>query len=139
MTEVKKVTKEQLRVHNRFGDPKAADDLWVLVDGKVYDLSGFYKQHPGGYDIIEEYAGKDASKVFKDAGHPASAKKEMESYLVGNYVEPKSFSKIEEIAEHNQPGDLWLLINNKVYDVSTFKHPGKAPIHSHCRRHRHPR
>jgi cytochrome b involved in lipid metabolism len=135
MTEVRKVTKEQLRVHDKFGDPKGVDDLWVLVDGKVYDLSTFYKQHPGGYDIIEEYAGKDASKVFKDAGHPASAKKEMESYLVGNYVQPRRFTKIEEIADHNQPGDLWLLINNKVYDVSTFKHPGKSSAHSHFRWH----
>jgi cytochrome b involved in lipid metabolism len=33
--------------------------------------------------------------------------------------------KLEEIAEHNQAGDLWLLINNKVYDVSKFDHPGK--------------
>jgi len=128
MSEVKRITKEQLRVHNIFEDPKKPDDLWVLVEGKVYDLSTFYKKHPGGYDIIEQYAGKDATEVFKDAGHPQSAKKEMEQYLVGNYVEPRQFKSIQEISDHNQPGNLWLLINNKVYDVSDFKHPGIAPF-----------
>lgn len=117
-------------MHNRAGDASGntPDDIWVMVGGKVYDLSKFYKQHPGGPDVIEEYAGKDGTKSFKDAGHPASAKKEMEGYLIGEYVEPKTFKKLEEIAEHNQPGDLWLLIHNKVYDVSKFKHPGKFQL-----------
>ena len=53
------------------------------MDDKVYDLSKFYKQHPGGYEVIEENAGKDVTKIFKDAGHPQSAKKEMETYLIG--------------------------------------------------------
>jgi cytochrome b involved in lipid metabolism len=124
-SEVKKITREELRIHNRTGDGKLPDDVWVLVGGKVYDLSKFWKTHPGGPDIIEEFAGKDGTKSFTDAGHPGSAKKEMESYLVGEYVEPKSFTKLEELSDHNQQGDLWLLIHNKIYDVSKFKHPGK--------------
>jgi len=33
---------------------------------------------------------------------------------------------IEEIAKHNSPSDCWLIIDNKVYDVSNFLnlHPG---------------
>ncbi len=54
-----------------------------------------------------------------------SAKKEMEGYLIGEYVQPRTFKKLEEIADHNVQGDCWLLIHNKVYDVSKFKHPGK--------------
>jgi hypothetical protein len=50
----------------------------------------------------------------------------MQDYLIGEYVQPRTFTKLEEIAEHNQAGDLWLLIHNKVYDVSSFKHPGKS-------------
>ncbi len=99
--------------------------MWVAVNGKVYDLTKFYRTHPGGPDVVEEWAGKDGSKVFNDAGHPASAKKDMEKYLIGDYVAPREFTKLEEIAEHNQQGDLWLLIHNMVYDVSKFKHPGK--------------
>lgn len=51
----------------------------------------------------------------------------MEKYCVGHYEEPKLYKKLEEIAEHNQAGDLWLLINNRVYDVSKFDHPGNIP------------
>jgi cytochrome b involved in lipid metabolism len=124
--ELRKITAEELRVHNKSGDGnKIQDDIWVMVNGKVYDLSKFYRKHPGGPELIEEYAGKDGTKSFKEAGHPASAKKEMEEYLVGEYVQPREFKKLEEIADHNQPGDLWLLIHNKVYDCSKFKHPGK--------------
>lgn len=98
---LRKITKEELRIHNSIDVADKPDDVWVVVNGKVYDLSKFYKQHPGGPESIVEYAGKDGSKSFKDAGHPASAKKEMEDYLIGEYVEPKQFKKLEEIAEHN--------------------------------------
>ena len=30
----------------------------------------------------------------------------------------------EEIKQHKRRGDCWLLIDNKVYDVSQFQHPG---------------
>lgn len=122
---VRKITREELRVHNVVGNGGSKkDDLWVLVNGKVYDLSKFYRNHPGGPDIIEEWAGKDGTKVFEDAGHPKNSKKEMETYLIGEYVEPRQFTKMDEISDHNRSEDLWLLIHNKVYDVSVFKHPG---------------
>lgn len=121
------ITQEELRLHNRIGDASLPDDVWVLVNGKVYDLSKFYRKHPGSPEVIEEFAGKDGSKSFNDAGHPSGAKKEMEAYLVGDYLAPRQFTKLEELSDHNQAGDLWLLIHNKVYDVSKFKHPGNTP------------
>ena len=87
---VRKITREELRVHNVVGNgANKKDDLWVLVNGKVYDMSKFYRNHPGGPDIIEEWAGKDGTKVFEDAGHPKNSKKEMETYMIGEYKEPK--------------------------------------------------
>ena len=32
---------------------------------------------------------KDGTKVFEDAGHPKNSKKEMETYMIGEYVEPR--------------------------------------------------
>ena len=75
---MRKITKEELRLHNKAASENKEGDIWVLVNGKVYDLSKYYKKHPGGPDIIEENAGTDVSKIYKDAGHPQSAKKEME-------------------------------------------------------------
>jgi len=34
------------------------------------------------------------------------------------------FSDLEEIYSHNTKESTWLLINNKVYDVTNFDHPG---------------
>ena len=30
----------------------------------------------------------------------------------------------DEVGKHNKEGDCWIIFQDKVYDVSTFKHPG---------------
>ena len=35
-----------------------------MVDGSVYDMTGFIDEHPGGQKIIKRVGGKDASKQF---------------------------------------------------------------------------
>eukprot|EP00121_Abeoforma_whisleri_P006405 Awhi_evm1s5826 len=35
-----------------------ADDLWLIYDGKVYDVTNFSESHPGGPDIILMFGGK---------------------------------------------------------------------------------
>ena len=47
------------------------DDLWVAIDGIVYDMTDFVSSdHPGGEEIPTEYAGKDATAFWNDIhGH----------------------------------------------------------------------
>ncbi|GLB40181.1 putative acyl-CoA dehydrogenase, C-terminal domain [Lyophyllum shimeji] len=42
------------------------DDLWLIIDGSVYDLSNFASLHPGGRSVLldEEVAGQDVTKAF---------------------------------------------------------------------------
>ncbi|KAK5114649.1 hypothetical protein LTR62_002222 [Meristemomyces frigidus] len=40
------------------------DDLWIVVNGKVYDLSKFAPNHPGGPDALYASAGKDGSETY---------------------------------------------------------------------------
>lgn len=54
--------------------------VWVVVNGQVYDLTDFYPRHPGGADIILQYAGKNASLVF-NRYHAAN--------FVDKYLEPE--------------------------------------------------
>lgn len=50
-------TLEEVAVHNK------PDDVWVIIDGKVYDITAFVDEHPGGPDNILQNAGGDATYV----------------------------------------------------------------------------
>ena len=41
------------------------EDCYVILYGKVYDLTDFIPSHPGGPQIIVKYAGKDGTYVSK--------------------------------------------------------------------------
>ncbi|GLB18528.1 hypothetical protein AtubIFM61612_008424 [Aspergillus tubingensis] len=54
----KTFTKGDVASHNK------GDNLWVIIDEDVYDLTKFQDEHPGGKKILQRVAGKDASKQF---------------------------------------------------------------------------
>ena len=37
------------------------NDTWIVLEGRVYDVSNFKKRHPGGWQLMEDHAGQDAS------------------------------------------------------------------------------
>jgi len=43
------------------------------MNGKVYDVAKYLQSHPGGVGNIMAYAGKDATKAFKDQRHSVTA------------------------------------------------------------------
>ncbi|KAI3425361.1 hypothetical protein D9Q98_009125 [Chlorella vulgaris] len=49
--------------------------VWAAINGKVYDLTAWVPQHPGGADRILAIAGTDASDQFnaQHAGDPTPA------------------------------------------------------------------
>ncbi|OQE37111.1 hypothetical protein PENCOP_c010G01833 [Penicillium coprophilum] len=40
------------------------DDCWIVVGNKVWDLTHFASAHPGGANVILEFAGRDATHAF---------------------------------------------------------------------------
>ncbi|XP_051169565.1 uncharacterized protein LOC127286940 [Leptopilina boulardi] len=59
------------------------DDCWLIIYDYVYDCTDFVKNHPGGQDILLEYAGRDATLAFIGTGHSKVAKQILERYLIG--------------------------------------------------------
>lgn len=65
-------------------------DCWVtLYNRKVYNISGFIDQHPGGGDIILPYAGKDVTGIMADMishEHSESAYEMLDDEMLVGYL-----------------------------------------------------
>ncbi|EEB12210.1 Cytochrome b5, putative [Pediculus humanus corporis] len=59
------------------------DDCWVILYDRVYDVTEFLQQHPGGIDVLLEYAGRDATIAYRGFGHSSHAWKILQKYLIG--------------------------------------------------------
>ncbi|KAK9075250.1 hypothetical protein SSX86_003571 [Deinandra increscens subsp. villosa] len=59
------------------------DDCWLLISGKVYDVTQFVDNHPGGWDVWRRATGKDATIDFSDVGHSDIAKGKMKIFYIG--------------------------------------------------------
>lgn len=91
-------------------------------------MTDFVPDHPGEVASIlgRSGPGQDATRGFHGAQHPDSVEDQIRQYLIG---ELKHIEK-EEVAKHNKPDDCWIVVEDKVYDVSTFvgQHPGGNAI-----------
>jgi hypothetical protein len=76
-SELPSFTPEQVREHCD------ATSLWLIVDGEVLDLTEFAALHPGGRDVLLEYAGRDATVAFARAGHSKWVTQLRRNYLIG--------------------------------------------------------
>lgn len=80
------------------------DNLYIIVDGDVYDLTKFQDDHPGGKKILQRVAGKDASKQFWKYHNEGILKKYKTKLLVGSLdTKPKPEPKAEPPAIAPKP------------------------------------
>jgi len=71
---------EEVRSHN------TEKSCYVTIDERVFDVTSFIEDHPGGGDLILEYAGKDVKHIMKDEVshlHTEAAYEILEDSLVG--------------------------------------------------------
>eukprot|EP00004_Rigifila_ramosa_P016135 TRINITY_DN37_c0_g1_i2.p1 TRINITY_DN37_c0_g1~~TRINITY_DN37_c0_g1_i2.p1 ORF type:complete len:651 (-),score=171.07 TRINITY_DN37_c0_g1_i2:31-1908(-) len=59
-------------------------DCWVIVNGKVLDVTSFLKDHPGGKKAILLFAGKDASAEFNMLHKPDVVQKYAPQSILGD-------------------------------------------------------
>ena len=93
--------------------------VWMIIKGKVYDVTPyldsvslmlysnigtysflfFISQHPGGSELLMEYAGKDATNAFRKAGHSVDAIRELKQFYVGDLLPVQIDIKAPQISE----------------------------------------
>lgn len=78
---LRQITLEELNAHN------TAKELWMAIHDKVYDVTKFIEEHPGGEEVLLEVGGKYATESFEDVGHSTDARELMQDYLIGELVE----------------------------------------------------
>ncbi len=77
-SEASGITLDEVATHN------SPDDCWTAVDGKVYDLTEFVSQHPGGSDRIENICGVDGTSAFKGQHRGEDVPEStLSNYLIG--------------------------------------------------------
>eukprot|EP00796_Vickermania_ingenoplastis_P006260 gene6260-4509_t len=64
-------------------DKNTRAEAWFVLHNKVYNITSFLDNHPGGRDVLIHNAGKDASKAFDDNNHSNEAKKMVRQFYVG--------------------------------------------------------
>ncbi|XP_016106078.1 cytochrome b5-like [Sinocyclocheilus grahami] len=74
---VKYYTREEVQIHNM------SKDTWLIIHDKVYDITRFMEEHPGGEEVLLEQAGADATESFEDVGHSTDAREMLQQYYIG--------------------------------------------------------
>ncbi|KAL0242257.1 hypothetical protein I308_105886 [Cryptococcus tetragattii IND107] len=72
-------TFETLAQHN------TREELWMLLHDKVYDVTAFMDEHPGGDEVLLEEAGRDATEAFEDVGHSDEARDMLKKMYLGEF------------------------------------------------------
>ena len=60
---LQEISATELAKHNK------PNDLWMAIQGKVFDLTMYLDYHPGGEKMLMKGAGKDATDLFNQH-HP---------------------------------------------------------------------
>ncbi|XP_048211182.1 cytochrome b5 type B isoform X2 [Perognathus longimembris pacificus] len=69
---------EEVAKHN------TSKETWLVIHGRVYDVTGFLDEHPAGEELLLEQAGTDATESFEDIGHSPDAREMLKQYYIGD-------------------------------------------------------
>uniref|UniRef100_A0A8C5TDY1 Cytochrome b5 n=1 Tax=Malurus cyaneus samueli TaxID=2593467 RepID=A0A8C5TDY1_9PASS len=68
---------EEVQKHNN------SQSTWIIIHHRIYDVTKFLDEHPGGEEVLREQAGGDATENFEDVGHSTDARTMSESFIIG--------------------------------------------------------
>ncbi|CAJ1958730.1 unnamed protein product [Cylindrotheca closterium] len=100
MSELKEYTAEEVSKHT------SEKSCWMVIGNdsnggpKVYDVTKYLDDHPGGAEVMLDVAGQNADEFFEDIGHSKEAREELKKHLIGTYkIDAATLAKMKEEAE----------------------------------------
>ncbi|KAL9139005.1 succinate dehydrogenaase [Amphidinium carterae] len=118
-------------------------DCWVVLSGKVLNVTSFLSEHPGGELAILTFAGKDATEEFDMIHPPDVIEKYAPDAVIGMIgggaaagggaavaapaLPPgMSYYSMADVQKHASKTDCWVVLSGKVLNVTSFlsEHPG---------------
>jgi fatty acid desaturase len=107
------------------------DDCWMVIKGKVYNVTSWVPRHPGGSNIMQG-AGRDATPLFISY-HPLKIEAMLEKYCIGELNNYSPYYKWESefyttmkkrvealIKQKNLNNDAWTMYLKTVLVVISF-------------------
>ena len=61
MGDLREPEREHVYTMDEVREHTSENDAWIVVDDVIYDITNFWKKHPGGQNVIMAFAGMDAS------------------------------------------------------------------------------
>ncbi|KAI9672249.1 MAG: fatty acid alpha-hydroxylase [Alyxoria varia] len=83
-----------------------AKSCYVTLGNKVFDITSFLNDHPGGADLILEYAGKNVEEIMKDElshSHSDSAYELLDEHFIGYCADEPV---VDAATESHIPSDI---------------------------------
>lgn len=111
-------------------------DCWSAIGGKVYDLTSWITQHPGGQSAIARLCGRDGTASFNGAHRGQSGpSQQLAAMLVGPLAGATNASPTSQapgtytasqVRQHRGRSDCWVVVDGVVYNLTSWiaQHPG---------------
>ena len=106
----KTLTLAEVAAHDR------EEDCYLIIGNertggaKVYDVTKYLDEHPGGDAVLLELAGKYADDMFEDIGHSTNARQQLKEFLVGTLDATEEELAALRAPAHTGNGDSFLLV-----------------------------
>merc|ERR1719319_961782 len=111
--ELKTYTMADVTSHNE------EKDCWLIIGNannggpKVYDVTNYLNDHPGGSEVMLDLGGQNADEFFEDIGHSQDARNELKKMIIGTLEmteEEKLIYAKKETATASSGGSNMMLI-----------------------------
>ncbi|CAJ0762951.1 22880_t:CDS:2 [Entrophospora sp. SA101] len=90
-----KVISDKIVQHN------TESSIWIVVHDKVFDVTNFLNEHPGGVKVLMKMAGTDATKQFDDFHTLGTLEKYSSKLFIGKI----GSGQIEEVNQEAPSGE----------------------------------